>query len=188
MYTGVNMGRSTKPNGTTSAKQIEDTEKQARVLKLRIAGYSLAQIAAIEGYADPSGALRAVKAGIRRACLEPAEELRRIQIARYEHIIMELWPLVVHDVEAMAEHQDGKEAQPFFPNMKALDRLLKAFQQLEAVGGLNVLKVAPTNPEGDEAWKPPKANASTAADIFNVLASAGIIKPAGDQGTNTAPE
>lgn len=178
-----------RANGTTSAKQIEDTERQRRVLALRVKGYSLAQIAEIEGYADASGALKAVKAGIRRACLEPAEELRRIQIARYENIILELWPLVVHDVELAAEHQEGKkEAQPFYPNLKALDRLLKAFQQLEAVGGLNVLKVAPTTPDGDNEYKPYKPTANTAADIFNVLASAGIIQPTSSASTDTTAE
>ena len=173
-----------RSNGTTSKKQIDDTERQKRVLALRIKGYTLAQIAEIEGYADPSGALKAIKAGIRRACLEPAEELRRIQIARYENIILELWPLVVHDVELAAEHREDKDAKPFYPNMKALDRLLKAFQQLEAVGGLNVLKVAPTTPDGDNEYKPYKPTASTAADIFNVLASAGIIQPV----SNTSPD
>lgn len=174
-----------RANGTTSAKQIEDTERQRRVLALRVKGYSLAQIAEIEGYADASGALKAVKAGIRRACLEPAEELRRIQIARYENIILELWPLVVHDVELAAGQ---KEAQPFYPNLKALDRLLKAFQQLEAVGGLNVLKVAPTTPDGDNEYKPYKPTANTAADIFNVLASAGIIQPTSSASTDTTAE
>jgi hypothetical protein len=161
-----------------SAHRLEAVEKEAEALRLRIAGLTMAQIAERLGYADPSGALKAVKAGIRRACLLPAEELRSVQVARYEKLIVELLGQVL-------QPEGWPSDKVFVPSLKALDRLLKVFQQLEKVAGLDIIKVAPTEPDGTTSYKPYAPSTEQAAGIFAVLAQYGIIGAGTEEGSNT---
>lgn len=66
---------------------IEAAQKQQRALELRNLGVGFDRIASELGYADRSGAWRAVKAALDRAVVEPAHEQRIIQSQRLDMLV-----------------------------------------------------------------------------------------------------
>lgn len=62
-----------------SPAAIEVNEKYRRALEMRKAGATFQQIADAEGYADRSGAKRAVMAALDKTLREPAEDVRDIE-------------------------------------------------------------------------------------------------------------
>lgn len=69
-------------------------EKRRSALELRKAGVSYAEIAKAVGYADQSGARKAVMKAFGEVIQEPVAELRVIQQERLNHMLMALWPRV----------------------------------------------------------------------------------------------
>lgn len=63
---------------------VEVAKKQQRAIELRNLGVDFDRIAAELGYADRSGAWRAVEAGLKRAIVEPAHEQRVLQSNRLD--------------------------------------------------------------------------------------------------------
>jgi hypothetical protein len=72
--------------------KISAQEKQKRAMSLKLAGASYAQIAENLGYADASGAHKAVAKGMNNSLQETSSELRKIHYGRLEHMLMLLWP------------------------------------------------------------------------------------------------
>lgn len=75
----------------TSQRLIEAAERQAKALTLRKAGLSFEQIANQLGYADAASAYNAVKAALEKTLQEPAQELRDLECARLDAMLMGLW-------------------------------------------------------------------------------------------------
>lgn len=76
-----------KSKGKTSPYQMEAEERQAAAMELRKRGVSYARIAAELGYASPSGAYEAVKAGMMKTLREPADELRKLEMDRLDDML-----------------------------------------------------------------------------------------------------
>jgi len=74
--------------------KMSSKEKQKRAMALKLAGASYAQIAENLGYADASGAHKAVARGMKSSLQESAGELRKIHYGRLEHMLMLVWPAV----------------------------------------------------------------------------------------------
>lgn len=66
---------------------VATAEKQRQALKMRSVGYEYERIATDLGYADKSGAWRAVKAACDRAVIEPAREQRMIMADRLDILL-----------------------------------------------------------------------------------------------------
>ena len=75
----------------TSLRHIAAVQRQATALQLRLAGANCDTIAQQLGYADRSGASRAIKAAMLATIKEPAEELRKLEAERYDALQMALW-------------------------------------------------------------------------------------------------
>lgn len=73
-------------------RQLSATEKTRRAIALKLAGASYTAIARQLGYADASGAKKAVQRGMNGLVQEDAKELRAIHYARLEHMLMLVWP------------------------------------------------------------------------------------------------
>jgi hypothetical protein len=71
---------------------FEATERQRQAVELRKAGVSFVQIAERLGYADHSGAYRAVTAALKKTLKEPAEAVREMELARLDAMILGVWP------------------------------------------------------------------------------------------------
>ena len=74
--------------------RMSSKEKQKRAMALKLAGASYAQIADNLGYADSSGAYKAVSRGMKNSLQESAGDLRKIHYGRLEHMLMLVWPAV----------------------------------------------------------------------------------------------
>lgn len=83
-------GRPRKKTGKqlTLAEKVAVWEKQNEALDLRIAGVKYSDIARTIGYADASGAKRAVDSAIARLEMDASKETVRIDLARLEEFIM----------------------------------------------------------------------------------------------------
>jgi hypothetical protein len=79
----------------TSQFGLKAAERARQALELRMAGITFPEIARALGYADASGAHRAVWRALDRLVREPADELRALQHARIEAAIRAIWPRVL---------------------------------------------------------------------------------------------
>jgi hypothetical protein len=66
--------------------QPEDFAREKRALELRIGRMPFAAIAEEIGYADASGAYKAVQRALRRTLQEPAAELRRVELESLDQL------------------------------------------------------------------------------------------------------
>jgi hypothetical protein len=75
----------------TSEKRIEAVDRQQAALELRRDGLGFAEIAARLGYGGPSGAYKAVMAGLHKTLREPAAELRNLELTRLDDMLKATW-------------------------------------------------------------------------------------------------
>lgn len=88
------MPRGHRKNGqpTTAKRNVEARRKQGLAVEMRLKGCSLRVIAEKLGYADPTGALKAVEAGMKTLCPpENAEALRQREVVKCDVIEREAW-------------------------------------------------------------------------------------------------
>ena len=118
-----------------SANRIAAAERQARALELRKAGSGYAAIAQQLGYAGPSGAYKAITTALRALTAEPAAELRALELARLDDLLVGLWP-------------DARRG-----NVAKIDRVLKVMQRRADLLGLDAPRAFKdvTDPRRDAA-------------------------------------
>lgn len=114
-------GRKSSPN------RILAKEKQRKALELRKAGASFDTIADQLGYADASGAYRAVQTAMKVLHQEPALELRTVQVERLNHMLLTLWPKV----------QNGDE--------RAIDTSLRVMDKIDRLMGTDAAQQVDVN-------------------------------------------
>lgn len=98
---------------------IESAERQRQALELRKAGVGFQQIADKLGYADHSGAYRAVATALKKTLQEPADELRAIEVERLDQLLLGLWPKAIKG------------------DTWSVDRVLKIMERRSALLGLD---------------------------------------------------
>lgn len=72
--------------------RIRITERERDALELRKGGMTFERIAEQLGYADRSGAWRAVNAALSATLQEPSDELRRLECERLDALLLAMWP------------------------------------------------------------------------------------------------
>lgn len=72
-------------------QRIHITEKERAALELRKGGMTFDRIADELGYADRSGAWKAVNAAMNATIQEPADELRRLEVERLDALLLAMW-------------------------------------------------------------------------------------------------
>lgn len=122
----------------SAIRRTTQTEKQRRALALRTTGASYEQIAQAMGYRTRAGAWVAVQEALRKTLQEPADEVRKLELARLDRWLLTIWPQI----------QAG--------SLEALDRGLKIqAQRTYYITGLKVpQQVAPTSPDGTQPYQP----------------------------------
>ena len=75
-------------NPVAPKRNVSVGEKTRRAMALKLAGASYASIAESLGYADASGARKAVMRGLDQGLQENANELRKIHYGRLEHLLI----------------------------------------------------------------------------------------------------
>lgn len=107
-----------KPKMRGGQRKLLAQQKRRHVLELRKSGATFDQIAQSLGYADASGARKAMQKAMKDITQEPAAELKVIQVERYNHMLLTLWSKV----------QMGDE--------RAIDRALSIMDRLNDLEGL----------------------------------------------------
>ncbi len=93
--------------GVSSPQTLERAEREREAIVLRRGGASFEEIAERVGFADRSGAKKAVERGLARWMRECDEELRALELERTDAIIARLWPLIDRqhpDLDALAAY------------------------------------------------------------------------------------
>ena len=101
------------------SNKVASHERKLRALELRKAAVPYQQIADELGYRSASGAFNAVKAALKATLREPAEELRELELARLDAMLLPLWRRI----------QRGDE--------KAIDRALRIMERRARLLGLD---------------------------------------------------
>ena len=73
------------------AYSSEQRESDARALRMRLSGATYREVARALDFAGPSGAHQAVQRELGRRLVEPANDLREIELLRLERIQAALW-------------------------------------------------------------------------------------------------
>jgi len=101
------------------ANKLASHDRKLQALELRKAAATYQQIADQLGYRSASGAFNAVKAALKATLREPADELRELELARLDAMLLPLWRRV----------QSGDE--------KAVDRVLRIMERRARLLGLD---------------------------------------------------
>ena len=103
----------------TSESRLSSVDRQRRALELRKAGVGFQDIADQLGYEGPSGAYYSIKRALAKVIKAPAEEVRDLELARLDAMIVGLW----------TKARAGNEY--------AVDRVLKIMDRRAAYLGLD---------------------------------------------------
>lgn len=98
----------------------ELTTKERQALELRLAGARFEDIAVRVGYADKSGAQRAVTRALTSTLQPAADELREVEASRLDRLLLSVWQ------------------QALAGDLKAVDRALRILDQRARLLGLNL--------------------------------------------------
>jgi hypothetical protein len=129
-----------------SPRRIRAAEKQVRALELRKAGVYYDQIAKELGYKGHQGAYKAVMSALQRTLQEPADELRRMEIARLDSLFFEVY-------------RSARQG-----SLPAIDRALKIMERRARLLGLD----APTLVNFD--WRREAEDAGLSpGDLFEIM-------------------
>ena len=80
------------PESKYSPRRIEAVDKQRQAVELRMAGRTWQEIADALGYADHSGAVRAVQDSLQKTLGVPSAEFRELTLERLTKILQVQWP------------------------------------------------------------------------------------------------
>jgi len=143
-------GRRGRGEASTSARRVEAAHRQAQAVRLRIEGYTLAEIACELGYSDASGALKAIRTALEKTLGEPCEDLRGIHRERLGAILRNLWPELGEASEGLpplkcpacgedlpADAMQKAMSLWFDRKHEAIDRILKVLKREADLEGLD---------------------------------------------------
>jgi hypothetical protein len=121
-------------NAPLSPRRLNVADKRRKALELRKAGASFESIAQELGFANKGGAYKAVRAALDHTAREPVNQVRKLELERLDRLFLSVWPPALKG--------DGK----------SLDRCLQIIRQRSSLEGLNVDKVALTDPTGEKEF------------------------------------
>lgn len=121
------------PNHRGSPEAIQRQANAVQAFELRKSGASFRQIAEQLGYADESGARKAVMALLKKQQVEAVEDYRKVELARLDAMLL-------------AIAQQVRQG-----HLGAIDRALKIMERRARLLGLDApTKIAPTTPDGQQ--------------------------------------
>lgn len=109
-------------------RQLTAAERQKAAMELRLAGKTYQAIADELGYAGEGSAFNSVKAALRKTLQEPADELRKAEVARLDRMLEKLWQVV--------ETFPADEV-PSTNQLRTIDRILRIMERRAQYLGLD---------------------------------------------------
>jgi hypothetical protein len=119
--------------GTTAMERADTADKHARVIELRIAGWTQEAIAAELGYADKSGVRYVLDKWVddHAPTAESVAELRQRMLAQLDQLHAAHWPQAIGE----RDPDTGKWTRP--PSEKSSELLLKIAERKARLAGLD---------------------------------------------------
>lgn len=130
-------------------RTIEGAERDAEAARLKSRGQSYAQIARNLGYADHTGAYKAVQRALVAVPAESVDELRRLQSEQIDALTAKAYEVLESTHFAHTQHgelvraPDGQPLIDDMPVLHAIDRLIRLAERRAKLMGLD----APTRHE-----------------------------------------
>lgn len=123
-------------------RTLDGATKDALAVRLRTAGYGYLEIANKLGYANESGAYKAVQRALAAVPVEDVTELRALEAARLDRISEELSNLLLVKVPLVVDgrwivDQNDKSLRDPASVVAIVDRLLRVSEQRARLFGLN---------------------------------------------------
>jgi hypothetical protein len=106
-------------------RQLQRRELQRRALAARLSGATYEAIARELGYRTASAALRVVDRALIETAREPADEVRLLELARLDRLLLALWAAAV-----------GPDV-PLDQKLRVVDRVLAIMERRAAYQGLD---------------------------------------------------
>lgn len=142
-------------------RQLATAELDAKATRMRTLGFSYRQIAKQLELASPASAHRAVKRALAEVVREPAEELLKLELERYDAMLVQAIDLV------------DKAADPIV-KLQAIDRVLKVSESRRRLLGMD----APTKRELRVLDSTDAAIEQLAAEVAQLEADADVHEDA----------
>jgi hypothetical protein len=121
-------------NSLVSPRGLAVAERRRKALELRKAGASFDSIAQELGFCNRGAAYKTVRAALKATLREPATEVRKLELERLDRLFLVVWPLALKG------------------DTRAIDRCLQIARQRAALEGLNLDKLALTDPTGTKEY------------------------------------
>lgn len=128
------------------ARTLDTAERDAEAARLRARGLGLREIGEHMGYADASGAYRAVNRALDAVPVEAVEELRALECARLDMLTEQAWAIIngAHLLVApggkVVHGDDGQAVADPMPALRAIAALLKISERRARLLGLDAAK------------------------------------------------
>lgn len=159
-------------------------ERQRKCIEYYKAGATFDQIARELGYRGASSAYRAFKAGLRKMMWTVGEDEYKMQVARYQHIILALWrELFVRETVNRVEIVDGKETvtpveqqKLNLPILDRLERWLFAYTRLRGMEPPTKHQIS--GPDGGPVKIEHLNEPDRVVQIVQILQQAGVVPQA----------
>lgn len=128
-----------------NVNQLEAWQRQLDALHLRQQGLTYEQIANAIGYADASGAYRAVEKALIKTLQEPADAVRRMEKERLDKMLAAIWPKVeAGDLKAIETALKIQERRAKYDGLDA-PKSIDVTSQGDRVGVVAIEAVAPND-------------------------------------------
>lgn len=108
-----------QPEGMASRRRISALERSAKALELKKEGATYDEIAAALG-CTKSTAHRAVMRALERIIAEPAEDVKKLELARLDRMLRPLWRKIVDEAASLADVVRAVDA-----SLRIMDRRAK---------------------------------------------------------------
>lgn len=124
-------------------RTFEGAERDAEAARLKSRGLTYEQIARNLGYADASGAYRAVQRALAAVPAESVDELRRIQREQIDALtakaieVLESTHYAHTQSGQLVEGPDGQPLIDSMPTLHAIDRIIRLAERLSKLMGLD---------------------------------------------------
>lgn len=124
-------------------RTLEGAERDAEAARLQARGMSLRQIAQRLGYADQSGASKAVARALAAVPVQGVDELRRVQCDQLDYLTAKALEVLEAKHYAHSTHGElvygpnGEVLVDSAPTLNAIDRLVRIFERRAKLMGLD---------------------------------------------------
>lgn len=126
------------------APNLANAERDAQACRMVVEGHTYEEIARVLGYSDRGKAHTAVQRALTLTMREPADEVRKIHLARLQEMYKTAREIMVSSHYAVQNgkvvHLDGTPVLDDMPKLAAIDRMLRVLEREAKLLGIDAAK------------------------------------------------